>query len=42
MQLSKRRADLYHIEQQIIDKTNAQGMATGTTILLKIPLALKP
>jgi ligand-binding sensor domain-containing protein/anti-sigma regulatory factor (Ser/Thr protein kinase) len=42
MQLSKRRADLYHIEQQIIDETDAQGMASGTTILLKIPLTLKP
>jgi LytS/YehU family sensor histidine kinase len=42
MQLSKRRADLYHIEQQIIDETDAQGIATGTTIRLKIPLTLKP
>lgn len=42
MQLSKRRAELYNIEQDIIDKKDKSGAATGTTIILKIPLALKP
>jgi len=42
MQLSKRRAELYGIEQEITDKVNEGGRATGTTILLKIPLTLKP
>lgn len=42
MQLSKRRAELYNIEQQIIDKKSEQGLATGTMIILKIPLTLKP
>ena len=39
MQLSKRRAELYGIEQQIIDKEDEQGNATGTIIVLKIPIA---
>jgi hypothetical protein len=42
MQLSKRRAELYNIEQDIVDKKDKNGIATGTTIILKIPLALKP
>jgi anti-sigma regulatory factor (Ser/Thr protein kinase) len=42
MQLSKRRADLYHIEQEIIDRKDDQGRAAGTTVILKIPLTLKP
>ena len=42
MQLSKRRAELYNIEQEIIDKKDSNGTATGTTIILKIPLSLKP
>lgn len=42
MQLSKRRAELYGIEQEIIDKKDATGNATGTTIVLEIPLTLKP
>lgn len=42
MQLSKRRAELYGIEQEIIDKKDAQGLAMGTTIVLTIPLHLKP
>lgn len=42
MQLSKRRAELYHIEQDIVDKKDKNGIATGTTIILRIPLSLKP
>jgi LytS/YehU family sensor histidine kinase len=42
MQLSKRRAELYSIELDIVDKKDKNGIATGTTIILKIPLALKP
>jgi ligand-binding sensor domain-containing protein/anti-sigma regulatory factor (Ser/Thr protein kinase) len=42
MQLSKRRADLYHIELEITDKKDAGGMAAGTTVTLKIPVTLKP
>jgi anti-sigma regulatory factor (Ser/Thr protein kinase) len=42
MQLSKRRAELYHIEQDIIDEKDEKGNAMGTTIVLKIPLTLKP
>ena len=39
MQLSKRRAELYGIEQDIIDKKDEQGNATGTIIILRIPIA---
>jgi hypothetical protein len=42
MQLSKRRAELYDIRQEIVDKKDAQGNASGTMIILRIPLALKP
>ena len=42
MQLSKRRAELYNIEQEIIDKKDEKGNSTGTTIIVKIPLQLKP
>jgi LytS/YehU family sensor histidine kinase len=42
MQLSKRRADLYHIELEIIDKSDEKGFAAGTAVVLKIPLTLKP
>ncbi|MBS1758885.1 MAG: histidine kinase [Bacteroidetes bacterium] len=41
MQLSERRAALYHIEQSIIDKQDKNGNATGTTIILKIPTTLQ-
>lgn len=40
MQLSERRAALYHIEQSIIDKEDEKGNAMGTTIILKIPTTL--
>ncbi len=39
MQLSKRRAELYGIEQDIIDKKDEQGNAAGTIIVLKIPVS---
>jgi ligand-binding sensor domain-containing protein len=42
MQLSKRRADLYHIKLEIIDKSDEKGLAGGTAVILKIPLILKP
>jgi two-component sensor histidine kinase len=42
MQLSKRRAELYGIDQEIIDKKDGNGNATGTLIILRIPLSLKP
>jgi two-component sensor histidine kinase len=42
MSISKRRAVLYHISQEIIDKKDAAGNAAGTSIILKIPLELKP
>jgi ligand-binding sensor domain-containing protein len=51
MQLSKRRAELFGISQQVIDKKPARlshsggdehGKAAGTTIILTIPLSMKP
>ena len=42
MQLSKRRAELYGIEQEIVDKKDEAGVATGTIIILTIPLDMKP
>src|SRR5258705_13811367 len=42
MQLSKRRAELYNIRQQVIDKKDEKGNAAGTTIIVTIPLELKP
>ncbi len=42
MSISRRRAVLYNISQEIIDKRNADGNAAGTSIVLKIPLELKP
>jgi len=42
MNISKRRAELYNIEQEIIDKKDEAGNASGTTIIVKIPLDLKP
>lgn len=41
MQLSKRRAELYDIIQEVKDKKDEQGKATGTTIKLIIPEELK-
>jgi anti-sigma regulatory factor (Ser/Thr protein kinase) len=42
MQLSRRRAELYNIEQEVIDKKDAHGNAAGTTVILRIPPTLKP
>ncbi len=42
MNISKRRAELYNIQQQVIDKKDTNGNALGTTIIIKIPLDLKP
>lgn len=42
MQLSKRRSELYTIEQDIVDKKDEKGNAAGTLIILRIPLTLKP
>lgn len=49
MQLSKRRAELYGIQQKIVDKkdetgnlSTGQAGAAGTTIIISIPLELKP
>ena len=41
MQLSHRRAELYGIEQQIIDLKDEKGNATGTMIILRIPEEVK-
>jgi anti-sigma regulatory factor (Ser/Thr protein kinase) len=40
MHLSKRRAGLYGIEQEVIDKKDGDDNAKGTRIVLKIPLTL--
>lgn len=42
MNISRRRAELYHIGQEVIDKKDSIGNAAGTTIIVKIPLDLKP
>jgi two-component sensor histidine kinase len=42
MQLSKRRAELYNIKQEIVDKRHADGTSAGTAIIITIPLSLKP
>jgi hypothetical protein len=42
MQLSIRRAELYHIRSDIIDKKDDKGNPAGTTIRLFIPDTLKP
>jgi ligand-binding sensor domain-containing protein len=41
MSISKRRAELYNIQQSITDKKDAAGNSAGTTIIVKIPLELK-
>ncbi|MBL7730845.1 MAG: histidine kinase [Chitinophagaceae bacterium] len=42
MSISKRRAELYQIEQEVVDKKDEAGNSSGTTIILKIPAGLKP
>ncbi len=41
MNISRRRAELYNIEQEVVDKKDAYGNSTGTTIIVKIPLDFK-
>jgi two-component sensor histidine kinase len=41
MNISRRRAELYDIDQQVTDKKDKNGNATGTTITVKIPLNFK-
>lgn len=41
MNISRRRAELYNIDQQVTDKKDENGNATGTTITVKIPLDFK-
>jgi len=42
MNISRRRAELYNIKQEVIDKKDTGGNALGTTVIVKIPLDLKP
>ncbi|MBK8519324.1 MAG: hypothetical protein IPL54_00095 [Chitinophagaceae bacterium] len=41
MNISRRRAELYHIDQMVTDKKDDNGIATGTTITVKIPIDFK-
>lgn len=41
MNISNRRAELYNIQQEVIDKKDEKGEAAGTTIIVKIPLDFK-
>ncbi len=41
MNISRRRAELYKIDQEVTDKKDENGNATGTTITVKIPLNFK-
>lgn len=41
MNISKRRAELYNIQQEVTDKKDENGNAGGTTITVKIPLDFK-
>lgn len=41
MNISRRRAELYNIDQQVTDKKDESGNAAGTTITVKIPLNFK-
>ncbi len=41
MNISKRRAELYNINQEVKDKIDKDGKASGTTIIVKIPLDFK-
>jgi anti-sigma regulatory factor (Ser/Thr protein kinase) len=37
MSISRRRAELYYIQQEIVDKKDENGNSLGTAIILKIP-----
>ena len=41
MNISRRRAELYNIEQMVTDKKDQSGNASGTTITVKIPVDFK-
>ena len=41
MNISRRRAELYGIEQTVTDKKDENGLATGTVITVKIPKDFK-
>lgn len=41
MTISKRRAELYNIFQEVVDKKDGAGNASGTTVIIKIPTATK-
>lgn len=41
MNISRRRAELYNIDQMVTDKKDENGNATGTTVTVKIPLNFK-
>ena len=41
MNISRRRAELYNIDQMVTDKKDENGIATGTTITVKIPVDFK-
>jgi anti-sigma regulatory factor (Ser/Thr protein kinase)/cell division protein FtsL len=41
MQISNRRAQLYNAVVEVIDKTNSDGTAAGTTVILTIPVQEK-
>lgn len=41
MNISRRRAELYNIDQLVTDKKDENGNATGTTVTVKIPLDFK-
>jgi anti-sigma regulatory factor (Ser/Thr protein kinase) len=41
MNISRRRAELYNIDQMVTDKKDENGYATGTTITVKIPIEFK-
>jgi anti-sigma regulatory factor (Ser/Thr protein kinase) len=41
MNISRRRAELYNIQQEVTDKKDEHGQAAGTTITIKIPLDFK-
>lgn len=42
MTISKRRAELYNIRLEVIDKLDTFNNATGTIVIVKIPLSLHP
>lgn len=42
MNISKRRAELYQIQQSVTDKKDEQGNAAGTTVIIRIPFDFKP